>query len=76
MPHFMIVLILYINLLNLSWIIKCLVLRDMEPLRYMPYLMVSFNDTLTNDIVSFEQLGPGVLSPFQHHLSYTEMMVE
>ena len=23
----------------------------------------SFNDTLTNDIVSFEQLGPGVLIP-------------
>ena len=26
---------------------------------YMPYLMIqSFNDTFTNDIVSFEQLGP------------------
>ena len=25
----------------------------------MPYLMICFNDTLTNDIVSFEQLGPG-----------------
>ena len=24
----------------------------------MPYLMISFNDTLTNDIVSFEQLDP------------------
>ena len=23
----------------------------------------SFNDTLTNDIVSFEQLGPGLFSP-------------
>ena len=31
MPHFMIVLIPYINLLNLSWIIKCLFLRNMEP---------------------------------------------
>ena len=31
MPHFMIVLILYINLLNLSWIKKkCLFLRNME----------------------------------------------
>ena len=29
----MIVLIPYINLLNLSWIIKCLFLRNMEPLR-------------------------------------------
>ena len=29
-------------------------------LAYMPYLRngQSFNDTLTNDIVSFEQLGP------------------
>ena len=25
----------------------------------MPYLL-SFNDTLTNNIVSFEQLGPGI----------------
>ena len=32
MPYLMIVLIPYINLLNLSWIIKCLFLRDMEPL--------------------------------------------
>ena len=31
-PHFMIVLIPYINLWNLSLIIKCLVLRNMEPL--------------------------------------------
>ena len=35
-PHFMTVLIPYINLLNLSWIIKCLFLRNMEPLRLMP----------------------------------------
>ena len=35
MPHFMIVLILYINLLNLSWIIKCVFLMNMEPLRYV-----------------------------------------
>ena len=27
----------------------------------MPYLMIKvFNDMLTNDIVSFEQLGPGL----------------
>ena len=32
MPHFMIVLIPYINLLNLSWIIKYLFLSNMEPL--------------------------------------------
>ena len=32
MPHFMIILIPYIILLNLSWIIKCLFLRNREPL--------------------------------------------
>ena len=34
MPHFILVLIPYINLLNLSWIIKCLYLWDTEPLKY------------------------------------------
>ena len=33
-PHFMILLILYIILLNLSWIKKCLFWRNMEPLIY------------------------------------------
>ena len=33
-PHFMIVLIPYIYLLNLSWIIKCLFFRNMESLIY------------------------------------------
>ena len=33
MPHFMIILIPCINLLNLSWTIKCQFLRDMVPLR-------------------------------------------
>ena len=32
MPHFMMVLILFINLLNLPWIKECLFLRNMEPL--------------------------------------------
>ena len=32
-PHFMVVLIPNINLLNLSWIIKCLFLRNMLPLK-------------------------------------------
>ena len=32
MPHFTIVLISYINLLNISWKIKYLFLRTMEPL--------------------------------------------
>ena len=38
MPHFMIVMIQLIpsiNLLNLSWIIKCLFLRNMEPLIHL-----------------------------------------
>ena len=36
MPHFMIVLILYVNLLNLSWIKECLCLRNMEHLPQLP----------------------------------------
>ena len=28
----------------------------------------SFNDTLTNNIFSFEQLGPGLCSPFIHSI--------
>ena len=32
MPYFMIVLIPYISLLNISWILKCLFLKNMEPL--------------------------------------------
>ena len=35
MPHLKILLIPYINLLNLAWRIKCLVLRYMEPLRHI-----------------------------------------
>ena len=34
MSHFMIVLILYINLLSLGWLKKCLFLRNMEPLSF------------------------------------------
>ena len=33
MPHVMIILIPYMNLLNLSWIQKCIFLRNMELLR-------------------------------------------
>ena len=38
MPHFMIILIPYINLLNLSWIIKCLFLRTVEPLNSLKFV--------------------------------------
>ena len=38
MPHFMIVLILYINLLNLSWIKTSLFLRNMEPFKYFVFV--------------------------------------
>ena len=33
MPHFMVVLIPYINLLNLSWIIKCLFFEEYGALK-------------------------------------------
>ena len=43
MPHFMIVLIPYINLLNLSWIIKCLFFRNVEPLIWLIFLLKKMN---------------------------------
>ena len=33
-----------------------------------------FNNMLTNDAISFEQLGLSVLQPFQHFLRHIEMM--
>ena len=36
--------------------------------------MEIFNESLTNDVVSFEQLDPGVLHPFQHYLSHLKRM--
>ena len=38
---------------------KLLTFFSVKILAYMLYLMISFNDTLTNDIVSFE-LGPDI----------------
>ena len=35
MSYFMIILILYISLLNLSWIKNVYVLRNVEPLRFI-----------------------------------------
>ena len=40
---------------------KLLTFLSAKILAYMPYLMISFNNTFTNDIVSFEQLGPGYM---------------
>ena len=37
-------------------------------------LDVNFNELLTNDIVSFEQLGSGFLHTFQHYLSHLETL--
>ena len=39
-----------------AWLWKRYILSKI--LAYMPYLMIKFNDTLTNYIVSFEQQGP------------------
>ena len=36
-------------------------MQKLNILAYMSYLLISFNDTLTNDIVSFEELGPAHL---------------
>ena len=62
MPHFIIVLMLYINLSNLSWIIKCLFLRNMEPLR-------SF-DTLDRFSASFTEETTFVSSFFGFSTHY------
>ena len=40
MPYFMVLLIPDINLINLSWVIKCLFFRNMEPLKYFIYSVV------------------------------------
>ena len=39
---------------------KLLIFFSAKILAYMQYLMISFHNMLTNDIVSFEQLGPDV----------------
>ena len=39
-------------------------------------LNVNFNKSLTNDIVSFEQLGPGLCSPFIHSIVYNDSFNE
>ena len=43
----MIALMLHINLLNLSWLIKCLFLRNIEPLNFLPFVIT---DHLTPSI--------------------------
>ena len=51
MPHFMIVLIIYINLLNLSWIKKMSFLRNMEPLKVLTEsLFLHSNDELFHSL--------------------------
>ena len=58
MSHFMIVLIPYINLLNLSWIKKCIFLRNMMPGMYIiwtfaliPFLASFFTFTGQADLI-------------------------
>ena len=59
-PHFMIVLIPHINLLNLSYIIKYLFLRTMEPLRailftllIMSNILFSLNIIICGSVIKF-----------------------
>ena len=46
---------------NVSSFCKASHIFSAKIIAYMPYLMIIFNDTLTNDIVSFEQLSPVLL---------------
>ena len=50
MPPFMLVLIPYINLLKLSWIIKCLFLRNMEPLNQCHYTVNTVKVMLSRSV--------------------------
>ena len=61
-PHFMIVVIPYINLINLSWIIKCLFLRNMEPL--MILMRYFFSDI-------FFHKAYGFVTHFHFHKAYS-----
>ena len=58
MPHFMIVIIPYVNLLNLSWIIKCLFLRNMEPFIFITVWANSADDKL---IIFLLEIGVEIL---------------
>ena len=50
MPHFMIVLIPYIYLFNLSWEKKCLSLRNMEPLNHIKTMEMQLWNVLCNEL--------------------------
>ena len=54
-PHFMIVLIPCTNLLNLSWLIKCLFLRTVEPLTnlLMVKLLTVVAKVFSNTLIFF-----------------------
>ena len=56
MPHFMTILIPYIILVDLSWIIKCLFLRNMEPLRAIAVLFAFSGDKVMESVFPFECL--------------------
>ena len=54
LPHFMIVLIPYINLLNLYSIIKCLFLRNMEPLIDIKLICQNYRtSTISSEVVQY-----------------------
>ena len=55
MLHFISVLIPYINLLNLSWIIKCLFLRNMDPLIHGNIFMKLHTHSKLGETVCLDQ---------------------
>ena len=52
---FMIILISYINLLNLSWILKCLCLRNMEHLRVFQIFTV-YAYSVAGEVLNYRNL--------------------
>ena len=58
------------------WNAKATLIFSAKILACVPYLKIKvLTIHLTNDIVSFEQLGLGVLRPFQHYLSPIKLLV-
>ena len=54
MPHFMIVSIPYINLLNCSWIIKCLFFRNIKTKnKFYNVIVTVLNGTLKSTVIFF-----------------------
>ena len=73
MPHFMILLILYINSLNLSLLKKkCLLLRNMEPLKITWFFS---NNGHFEQLHSFKARKPALCSYDEKENTYSKRII-